>query len=220
MSAVDISQHYSRKAGEYGYDVRACEYKGVQPFIQRQKILLRMLKDFSGKTLLDIGCGTGALAAPLAGRNKLVGVDISPAMLGLARATHFPVSAHGKALPFPQSIFDAVLGIEVMQHLPDAAAFLAEMTRVAKPDGSIVLAMIHSRSWLQALLRAFGLSPKIYCWHSPEEIAGLLAGGGWNLSELYFLAMPTGVVWRSARPQHPLDFLAAAWVACFRKAES
>lgn len=217
ITTEDVAQHYSRKAKQYGYDVRACEYRGKGPFACRQKMLIDALGNSHGKVILDVGCGTGSLASPLVPGNTVVGVDISSEMLGLASASHRPALARGEALPFLDSVFDAVLGIEVLQHVRNLRPFVAEMTRVVKPAGAIVLTMIHSRSCLQRAFRAFGLSPQMYQWHSAEEIASQMGALGWYAPEWRFVMMPSGFAWKSPDPRHPFDFFAAAWMACFCK---
>jgi ubiquinone/menaquinone biosynthesis C-methylase UbiE len=104
-----------------------------------------------GMRVLDIACGTGepaiSLAAVLAGKGEVVGVDISPAPLkiaeerasqrGLPNVTFKKADAH--ALPFPDNSFDCItsrLGIMFFSDLPRA---LSEMRRVLKPSGRAVL---------------------------------------------------------------------------------
>ncbi len=95
---------------------------------------------------LDVGCGTGALAARLAGMGyTMTGVDPSDGMLEVLR-TRAPsveaVVASGTELPFPDDSFDVVLTVAVMHHIAqpqDVRRTLAEMVRVVKPSGRIVV---------------------------------------------------------------------------------
>jgi SAM-dependent methyltransferase len=95
---------------------------------------------------LDVGCGTGTLAARLAGAGyDMAGIDPSDGMLDVLRAQTpgvEAVQADGTAIPFPDESFDLVLSVAVMHHIADAGAVhatLAEMTRVAKPGGRILV---------------------------------------------------------------------------------
>jgi SAM-dependent methyltransferase len=95
---------------------------------------------------LDVGCGTGALAARLAGSGyDMVGVDPSAGMLEVLRRRfpHLQVAqAPGTALPFPDDDFDLVCSVAVMHHLEDphlVRATLAEMVRVARPGGRVLV---------------------------------------------------------------------------------
>jgi SAM-dependent methyltransferase len=95
---------------------------------------------------LDVGCGTGALAARLAGAGyEMAGVDPSEGMLEVLRARTPEIRAEqgsGTALPFPDASFDLVLSVAVMHHIAepgDVGRTLAEMVRVARPSGRILV---------------------------------------------------------------------------------
>jgi SAM-dependent methyltransferase len=96
--------------------------------------------------VLDVGCGTGALAARLAGINyEVVGLDPSQGMLDVMRERAPTVGAvHGSAteMPFGDGEFDLSLSVATMHHVaePDAVRrALAEMVRVVKPAGRILV---------------------------------------------------------------------------------
>jgi ubiquinone/menaquinone biosynthesis C-methylase UbiE len=93
---------------------------------------------------LEIGVGTGRIALPLAGAGiHLVGVDLSPAMLGRLREkgrAAVPVAvADARRLPFRSAVFDAVLACHVL-HLVQAWAEVAdEALRVLRPGGTFLV---------------------------------------------------------------------------------
>ncbi|MGY1945433.1 methyltransferase domain-containing protein [Nocardia asiatica] len=104
----------------------------------------------SGERALDIGAGTGSEVLEFAERvgpdGEAVGVDPNPAMLAVAgaRAEAAGVRARfveGTAyrLPFPDDSFDAVRCERVYQHLDDPAAATAEIARVLRPGGRVLL---------------------------------------------------------------------------------
>lgn len=95
---------------------------------------------------LDVGCGTGALAARLAEAGfAMTGVDASPGMLGILRARTAAVRAvvaSGTSLPFADDRFDLVLSVAALHHVADpddVRRTLAEMVRVARPAGRILV---------------------------------------------------------------------------------
>ncbi|MDQ6605548.1 MAG: class I SAM-dependent methyltransferase, partial [Actinomycetota bacterium] len=95
---------------------------------------------------LDVGCGTGVLAARLADAGyEMVGVDPSEGMLALMRRRSpalQAVAASGTALPFQEDSFDLVLTVAVMHHIaaPEAVRqTLAEMVRVLRPGGRVLI---------------------------------------------------------------------------------
>lgn len=96
-----------------------------------------------GRTLLDVGTGTGAVLAGALDRGwEALGVDSAPEMLKFA-ASAISLErlqlASLPALPFPDSSFDAVTANFVVNHLPDPRAGVRELARVAKPEGAVAL---------------------------------------------------------------------------------
>jgi len=96
--------------------------------------------------VLDVGCGTGALAARLAGHGyRVVGLDPSQGMLDVMRERASAVEpVHGSAteMPFGDSEFDLSLSVATMHHIaePDAVRrALTEMVRVVRPGGRILV---------------------------------------------------------------------------------
>lgn len=111
--------------------------------------LLRMCRmvDLGGR-VLDAGCGNGfffdaarELVPPTA---ELVGLDLSEAMLRLARQ-HHPHLVRGDAtrLPFADASFDTVLARSLLHHLPDPDAGAREIARVLRPGGELVVLDTH-----------------------------------------------------------------------------
>lgn len=97
-------------------------------------------------SVLDIGCGTGALAERLAAQGyRVTGVDPSQGMIDVLRARNSrieAVKASGSALPFPPEEFDLVVSVATMHHIAGAdevGKTLAEMVRVCRSDGRIVV---------------------------------------------------------------------------------
>ncbi len=95
---------------------------------------------------LDVGCGTGALAQRLAEAGfRMSGVDPSQGMLDVAAERAPDVEAvrgSGTELPFGDDSFDLVLSVATMHHIADpagVAATLAEMVRVARPGGNVLV---------------------------------------------------------------------------------
>ncbi len=112
-----------------------------------------------GDRVLDIGCGFGRHSYEVLRRGgKVVAADLAhPELkqtLGTFRAMAdpsiepepIPAEAHGAAaqssileLPFPDATFDRVIASEVLEHIPDDAAAMAELSRVTKPGGTIAV---------------------------------------------------------------------------------
>ena len=99
-----------------------------------------------GMALLDVGCGPGTITVDLArlvAPGRVVGLDREEGVLGEARAAAAGaanvefVAGDVYALDFPDASFDVVHAHQVLQHLTDPVAALAEMRRVCKPGGLV-----------------------------------------------------------------------------------
>ena len=99
--------------------------------------------------LLDVGCGPASVTADLAelvAPGRVVGLDASPAVLDVARALLAERGLRDRvelmagdvfALPFDDDTFDVIHAHQVLQHLDDPVAALAEMRRVVRPGGIV-----------------------------------------------------------------------------------
>ena len=101
-----------------------------------------------GERVLDVACGTGALtlaAAERAGpRGSVVGLDVNPAMLAVARRKPAAIDwceAPAEALPFADAAFDAVVSQFGMMFFADRVTALGEMWRVLRPGGRLAVAV-------------------------------------------------------------------------------
>ncbi|MGX6603632.1 methyltransferase domain-containing protein [Micromonosporaceae bacterium Da 78-11] len=95
----------------------------------------------SGAVLLDAGCGGGLLAPHVTGKGyRHVGVDLRRAGLeqSAAHGIH-PVNADVTALPLATGSVDVVAAGEILEHVTDLSGTVAELSRVLKPGGLLVL---------------------------------------------------------------------------------
>jgi SAM-dependent methyltransferase len=103
-----------------------------------------LLEPSPGGTYLEVGCGTGHDALALASRFgvTVAGVDLSSAMVDEARRRGLSEAqvASADALPFDDASFGGCWADRVLQHLERPEAALAEMVRVTKPGGRVVVA--------------------------------------------------------------------------------
>lgn len=90
--------------------------------------------------ILDLGCGTGGSFSLLRHWGRVVGLDVSPVALQLARRRGVTALVLGDAqrLPFDDATFDVVAALDVLEHLDDDAQALWEIGRVLKPLGLLV----------------------------------------------------------------------------------
>jgi 2-polyprenyl-6-hydroxyphenyl methylase / 3-demethylubiquinone-9 3-methyltransferase len=119
-----------------------------------------LVRHWAGLRVLDVGCGGGLAAACLVQRGaRVVGLDLSQASLHVAaRQTRRPgcpaavfTCGRAEALPFADASFEIVWCTDVLEHLADLPAAIAQMARVLKPGGLFLYDTIN-RSWLSRLL--------------------------------------------------------------------
>lgn len=195
----------------------------------------------AGQRLLDFGCGggrhaleamrRGALATALDSDRKEI--EGAAAWMATMRAEDkdtansggegHVVVGDGRALPFPDSCFDKVIAAEVMEHVPDDAAILAELARVLRPGGTMAVTVprwfpevvnwalsadyhkvpgghvrIYRRAQLCARLRGAGLVPgrshHAHALHSPYWWLRCAVGVG-REDNRFVKAYPRFLVW-------------------------
>ena len=90
--------------------------------------------------LLDAGCGSGRMLDELAAYGRVTGVDASRTAVAAARARGYEVFvATVERLPFASSRFDLVTCLDVVEHTPDDRRTLAELRRVTRPGGRLLV---------------------------------------------------------------------------------
>lgn len=124
----------------------------------------RALGDVAGLDVLDVGAGTGRHAIRIAKRGaRVTAVDFSEQMLNRARekpgADRVRWLTHDVArpLPFGAGSFDRVLSALVLEHIPvdELVPFFAELGRVARPDGAILVTAMHPTMFVKGVSANF-----------------------------------------------------------------
>lgn len=127
-------------------------------------LILELLGDVDRLDVLDVGCGDGALAVTLSHRGaRVTGLDPDQRMLeaahALAEAESFDlilVPGRAEALPFADEMFDRVIAVTVLCFISQADQAIAEMARVLKPGGRLVIGELGRWSLWAAIRRVRG----------------------------------------------------------------
>lgn len=138
-----------------------------------------------GAVVLEAGCGEGYGADRIATvARSVVGIDYDAGTVAhVARAYPVvrPVRGNLAGLPFAAGNFDVVASLQVVEHLWDQPAFLAECRRVLRPAGTLLLST-PNRLTFSPPNRP--LNPFHHRELSPAELAELLAEGGFEVTRL------------------------------------
>lgn len=150
------------------------------------------LHPLAGRRVLDIGCGAGLVAEPLARLGGTVtAIDAAPENIAAARAhaAHMDLAIDYRACgveALDEPPFDLITTLEVIEHVTDPAGFLAAIARLLAPGGLLILSTPNrtplSRLTIVTLAEGLGRIPKgTHDWHkflTPDEVTDLLAAQG------------------------------------------
>ncbi len=158
------------------FDLLAPIYEAVIP-PRLPETLQRLARLPTTGSLLDAGGGTGRVAQFLRGQaRQIVVTDLSCRMLRQARSKPglSPVCAHAERLPFPGESFDRIVMVDALHHVCDQQRTAAELWRVLRPGGWLVIEEPDIRV---PAIRLLALAEKLALMRSrflsPPQIAGL-----------------------------------------------
>lgn len=171
------------------------------------------IRPLAGKAALDVGCGAGLLAEPLARLGASVtGVDAAVENIAAAREH---AAGSGLAIDYragelaAQGLgqFDLVTNMEVIEHVADKPAFVAELARHLAPGGLMVLSTpnrtLPSKLLLVEAAERLGMVPRgTHHWEdfvTPDELRELLAEAGLAMGE------PMGIAFSPMKGLHLSD---------------
>ena len=147
-----------------------------QVFRPGQKAIIKKMDCIDSDNVLEIGIGTGSSLQYYPKETKVVGIDISPDMLEVAKKRIVKDKIHnkhmllmnGERLSFPDNSFDKVVGMYVVSVTQNPQVLVEEMKRVCKNDGDIYIVNHFSTDQDNLFVKMFekGLMPisKILGW--------------------------------------------------------
>jgi ubiquinone/menaquinone biosynthesis C-methylase UbiE len=149
MNAIDSEAHNLTIIDQFGKQA-AC-FAQLPGHDHATRLLLDMGQVGPDSDVLDVACGPGLVACAAAARARhVVGVDLTPAMIEQARALQSRLGlgnvdwllGDASSLPFAADTFSVALTRYSLHHFTDPARVVAEMARVARPGGCVVVADI------------------------------------------------------------------------------
>ena len=175
--------------------------------------------------VLDLGCGGGILTESLARAGfAMTGMDGAAEAVGVARAH---AAAAGLAIDYRTGLaedvlaageqFDGVAALEIIEHVPDQAAFMATLAALVRPGGMLFVSTLN-RTWQSFAVAKVGaeyvarlLPAGTHDWRRfvrPEELAAMGRAAGLRLADMSGMVRDAGGSWRLG-PQTAINYIAA-----------
>jgi 2-polyprenyl-6-hydroxyphenyl methylase/3-demethylubiquinone-9 3-methyltransferase len=163
-------------------------------------------RPLDGRTALDVGCGAGLLAEPLARLGATVtGLDAAPALIAVARehaaGQGLEIDYRAGELEGLEGQFDLVTCMEVIEHVADPAAFVRALARHLTPGGLLIMSTPNATGMSKLMMitigEGFGRIPKgthdFDKFITPERMKGLLADASLKCLDV------EGIAWSPTR---------------------
>jgi 2-polyprenyl-3-methyl-5-hydroxy-6-metoxy-1,4-benzoquinol methylase len=189
-----MTTQFNYEKHSYGYSVLTKNDLTSGATIHFLGVLDFLKKIPESATILDIGCGAGAILRslqPYYPNLRLFGTDISEIAITEARAHSTNINyeqSTAEKLPYSDNTFDAVLMFEVLEHVENPEQSLCEIYRILKPEGKLYLAVPQEKS----LLTIQGILYFLFKINLTEKTAGHIQF--WNKSELDTLLKNAGFI--------------------------
>jgi len=165
-----------------------------------------------GARMLDVGCGTGWLAEHF---DDYTGIDGSPDAVAAAAAKgrEIVLGDVAEPLPFPDADFDGVVLKDLLEHVADPVALVAEVHRVLRPGGRVFASSPDAQRWVW----------DDYTHRRPftrRSFRLLFRDGGFEVEQVGYESVMPGTSIVSARTRdhrRPAPLRAAAWLPIVRR---
>jgi SAM-dependent methyltransferase len=159
-------------------------------YVARRKIIFdwldQVLANYAAPKILDIGCGTGFNIEYLQaqGHQQVTGLDFSVDALSFGRSRHlrYLVCSDGTRPPFCGASFDAIMALDLIEHLPDDIQTLQELGRLLRPNGSLLI-------FTPAFNFLWGLQDEVshhYRRYTAGELRHKLVEAGLNITKITY----------------------------------
>jgi len=172
-------EQLSERYAEHNRSERGAGFVFARP--EREALFKRYVGG-PGRRVLDLGCRDGALTRAFLDGNEVVGIDADQD--ALAEAAKLGIETHwadlDQPLELPDGSFDVVVAGELLEHLRDPHALVAEIRRVLRPGGTFVASVPNAYRLKGRVLFLFGRPPENDPTHlqmfSAADVRALLHG--------------------------------------------
>ncbi len=182
-------------------------------------------RPLEGKKALDVGCGAGLLAEPLARLGaEVTAIDAAPELIEVARVHSarqgLAIDYRAAAVEDIEGQFDLITSLEVIEHVADPRAFVAALAKRLATGGLLILSTPNATRWSKlltiTLAEGFGRIPKgthdFAKFISPDRMKVLLADSGLQCLDI------EGIAWTPGRGLHLNEDLRLNYLVAARQA--
>lgn len=162
-----------------GYNLAAADYDKKEKYLNsfEKDKFIPLLGEVKGKTILDVGAGTGRTSVVLAKMGaEVTALDVSEEMLKELKNKNSKIEivvGDAESLPFPDKSFDAVVAGFLIVHLKDPTRFFDEAYRVLKDGGILLVTNINQKEPPEVKTSAGVIKIESY-YHRPEKVREIL----------------------------------------------
>ncbi len=159
-------------------------------------------RPLEGKSALDVGCGAGLLAEPLARMGaKVTAIDAAPELIEAAKAhaagQGLSIDYRAVGVELLEAHYDLVTAMEVIEHVAEPQGFIDDLAARLAPGGLMILSTPNRTAWSKlltiTLAEGFGQIPKgthdFEKFIDPDTMRGLLAKAGLECIDFEGIAM-------------------------------
>jgi len=186
----------------------------------------RSFRPLEDKTALDVGCGAGLLAEPLARLGAdVTAIDAAPELIAAAvdhaRGSGLQIDYRAAAVEDIAGQFDLVTSMEVIEHVADPANFLKALAARLAPDGLLILSTPNATGWSRLLMitlgEGLGKIPRgthdFGKFIAPDRMKQMLADAGLQCVDV------EGIAWSPTRGLHLSDDVRLNYLVTAKRAD-
>lgn len=155
------------------------------------ELVRSLIGTLDSKSIIDVGCGDGAVCSYLTKNNNVYGIDYSPNMLRLAKANGLiPIQEDFESFQSSEG-YDVVVSVEAITLADDPYETLCKVCQLIKPSGKLVLSVLNQQSIVRLLMSPFF---RVFGYQLPKpldvsRVEAILSNNGIKIEQFALLIL-------------------------------